>query len=249
MRTEMIELRPVELITRQSVAEATMAFWFSTRGQDFPFQAGQHTAIRLIKPAETDAQGNRRTFSIASSPLLTDRFIVAMRMRSTAFKRNLERLPIRRGEDSLVVAELPHGHLTLPATTDRPVILIAGGIGITPFRSMIEWATTQAKPYRLTLVYSNRTPAQTAFLAELEGWTKTNPRFRLIATATDSDDPAWPHDRGRIDVTFLNRHLGPLPGPLYYLAGPPRMVVAMRTLLLGAGVPPADIKLETFTGY
>lgn len=250
------------LIDRREVAEGTMAFWFDTssvleftqphgplpvasRGAGFTFEAGQNADFSLIDPPQTDAEGNTRTFSFAASPEHRDSIMIATRMRDTAFKHSLQTLPL----GTKVQVSPAGGNMTLHDDSTKPAVFIAGGIGITPFRSMIEDATLKRLPHRLTLCYSNRTPAQTAFLSDLEQWAAQNSNFHLAATITDETDQPWSHERGRINAEFLKKNLPEIAAPIYYLAGPPGLVTAMRTVLLGVGISKDSIKLESFSGY
>jgi len=106
-------------------------------------------------------------------------------------------------------------------------------------------------PHKLYLFYSNRRPEDAAFLDILQGLEKTNPNFRLVAAMTEMarSDREWKGETGFINGEMLARHLGTLHGPIYYVAGPPPMVTAMREMLVGAGVDEDDIRTEEFTGY
>jgi ferredoxin-NADP reductase len=230
---------------RREVAEGTMAFWFETSGSDFTFEAGQNADFALIDPSRTDAEGNTRTFSFASSPHRRDSFMVATRMRPTAFKENLRSLPL----GTRLRVEGPNGNMVLHDDPRRPAVLLAAGIGITPFRSMLEWATEQKLAHRFILFYSNRTRALTAFLDDLEAWSKRNPNIELVPTVTDSKEPNWPYETGRVDEAMLARHVPYLKEPVYYLAGPPGMVEALKALLLKRGISRDSVRFETFTGY
>ena len=230
---------------RAEIADGTMAFWFDTSGTDYTFRAGQNADFTLIDPPQTDAEGNTRTFSFASSPSHSGSFMIATRMRRTAFKNSLKELPL--GAKLKVSPAL--GSFTLHKDISRPAVFLTGGIGITPMRSIIEWATLAKLPHKLLLLYSNRTPQTTAFLSDLETWTKQNPNFKLVATVTDMQDPKWRNEHGRIDGTMLRKHVTDLMKPIYYLAGPPEMVSAMRRLLEAAEVSEDYIKTEEFAGY
>ena len=222
-----------------------MAFRFDTSGSDFAFEAGQNADFTLIDPPKTDAEGNVRTFSFASSPHHRDFFMIATRMRPTAFKDSLRSVPLGT---KLKVAG-PSGDMLLHEDSTRPAVLFAAGIGITPFRSMLEWATEKKLPHRITLFYSNRTPALTAFLDDLESWRKRNPNIELVPTITDSTDPAWRYETGRIDMAMVARYVTDLKKPIYYLAGPPGMVAAVKKLLLDRGVSRDNVRFEEFSGY
>ncbi len=127
-------------LRREEVAEGTMAFHFARPG-GFQFQAGQSINLGLIDPPETDAKGNRRTFSIASAPF-EDEIMIATRMRDTAFKRVLKTMPA----GTKVRVQGPTGRFTLDAGDTRPAVMIAGGIGITPFISMLRQAAHDRAP-------------------------------------------------------------------------------------------------------
>ena len=86
-----------------------------------------------------------------------------------------------------------------------------------------------------------------AFLPELEQLAQENPRFRLVATMTDAAD--WQGERGYIARDMIERHVGDVSKPVFYLAGPPVMVAAMETMLKQASVRPESIRAEMFAGY
>jgi ferredoxin-NADP reductase len=235
----------VRLKDRKEVAEGTMAFYFE-KPAGFEFKAGQFSNFTLIDPPETDAEGNLRSFSIASAPGEED-LMVATRMRDTAFKRVLKAAAL----GTEVKVDGPFGSFTLHRDTSRPAVFVAGGIGITPFRSIILDATQKKLAQRLFLFYSNRRPEDAAFLSELQEIAKRNPTFQCIGTFTElekSQQP-WQGETGLIDRNMLARHLSDLAAPIYYSAGPPAMVTAMREMLLHAGVNEDDIRTEDFAGY
>ena len=128
---------------------------------------------------------------------------------------------------------------------------MAGGIGITPARSMAVHATREKLPHRIFVFYANRRPEDAAFLAELEALQKDNPRFKLIATMTGmaKSNRKWDGEADHIDKKMLAKHLSDLLVPVYYVTGPPAMVAAMRRTLNDAGVNDDDIRSEEFSGY
>ena len=233
------------LVGREEVAQGTMAFRLA-RPPGFGFQAGQNVLVTLIEPPEDDAQGPSRTFTIASAPHEPE-LLIATRMRDTAFKRVLGRAPI----GTPVEIEGPSGFMTLHEDAARPAVLLAGGIGITPFLSMARHAAAARLPHEIVLFYGNRRPEDSAFLAELTGLQKTNPRYRLIAAMSEADKSAqpWRGEKGFIDRAMLERHLRDLKAPVYYFAGPPAMAAAMQQMLAGAGVAEDAMRSEEFYGY
>ena len=230
---------------RETVAEGTMAFHFA-RPANFQFRAGQAMDVTLLNPPETDAEGNIRTFSLASAPFDPD-LMVATRMRDTAFKRVLRSVPL----GAEVKIEGPSGSFTLHKNSAKPGVFLAGGIGITPFLSIIREAARENLPHQLYLFYSNRRPEDAPFLDLLQQAARENSRFHLIATMTEMSrsQASWAGETGFINKPMVAQHLPSLQGPIYYLAGPPAMVTAMREMLVDAQVDEDDIRTEEFSGY
>jgi ferredoxin-NADP reductase len=230
---------------REQVAHGTMTFHFD-KPAGFEFKPGQAVDVVLLEAPGTDPQSARHTFSIVSAPFENE-LVVATRMRDTAFKRALGALPIGAG----IAIEGPFGSLTLHNDRTRPAVFIAGGIGITPFKSIVEQAANDQLQQRLVLLYANRRPEDAAYLVELQELEQHNSHFRLIATMTSmsgSSQP-WTEALGQIDAALVKRATAELVKPIYYLAGPPGMVEAMRQTLNNAGVNDDDIRSEEFYGY
>lgn len=235
----------IRLRRREEVAEQTMAFHFD-KPPAFQSKAGQTMDLTLVDPPETDSEGNTRTFSIVSAPQEPE-LMIATRMRDTAFKRVLKSLPI----GAPLQVDGPMGSFTLHHNAAKPAVFLAGGIGITPFRSMVHDAVAQKLPHALYLFYSNHRPEDAAFLDDLQKLADTSSTFHFVPTMTEmarSRRP-WRGLTGVIDRTMLLAHLSNLAGPIYYSAGPPGMVTAMRQMLTGAGVDEDDIRTEEFAGY
>jgi ferredoxin-NADP reductase len=230
---------------RQQVAEATMAFYFD-KPDGFDFVGGQSIDLTLIDPPETDAEGNTRAFSLAMAPH-EPYVMVATRLRNTAFKRVLKTMPL----GTEVKIDGPFGSMTLHRKTARPAIILAGGIGITPFRSMLCQAANANTGHRLLLFYSNRCPEDAAFLAELLELSRMHTNIAVIATMTDIKKckEEWNGEKGYINKEMLMKFAIDLAEPIYYIAGPPGLVAAMKNLLSEAGVDEEDINCEDFSGY
>jgi ferredoxin-NADP reductase len=235
----------VKLIDRREVAERTLAFRFE-KPVGFTFKAGQYINLTLVDPPETDAEGNVRTFSIASAPD-EDLLLVATRMRDSAFKRIAGRMPI----GTEVRLEGPYGNLTLHTDAGRPAVLLAGGIGITPFRSLLVHAARAQLPHRLVLFYANRRPEDAPFLDELQTLQRDNARYTFIGTMTamEQSHRSWQGETGHFTAAMLGNVLGRDARPVHYVAGPPAMVSGVQVMLNSAGVTNDDIRTEKFAGY
>ncbi|MHB8539514.1 MAG: FAD-dependent oxidoreductase [Candidatus Acidiferrales bacterium] len=236
---------PMRLKERKEIANGTMAF-FLEKPAGFEFKPGQAMEVKLQDPPETDAEGNSRAFSIASAPHEKD-VMFATRMRDTAMKNSLKKIPL----GTEIEVDGPWGDLKLHTRATRPGVFLAGGIGITPFRSIVLDAAKNKLPHKLWLFYSNHRPEDAPFLEELERAEKENPNFKMIATMTEMEKSSrtWRGKTGVVDKAMLSEAIGDLSAPIYYIAGPGGMLNAMRKMLLDAGVSEDDIRAEEFAGY
>jgi len=233
------------LTASETVAEGTMAFHFA-KPADFKFQAGQSMNVSLIDPPETDHKGNSRSFSLVSAPYETE-LVIATRIRDTAFKRVLKSMPA----GGRVGLRGPAGMFTLESADARPAVFLAGGIGVTPFMSMLRDAAHSRLGRDLWLFYSNRRPEDAAFLEELAALPKRHSRCHFVGTMVEmaKSGRPWNGETGFLDRAMLERHLKDLAASVYYAAGPPGLVEAMRKMLADAGVEDEAIRTDEFFGY
>jgi len=233
------------LKSKELLCKGTSALYFE-KPEGFEFKPGQFADFTLLETGAIDSAGNTRTLSIASAPH-EDHLMVAMRIRDTGFKRVVNALP---GGTPLLL-EGPYGNLTLHKNTARPAVFLAGGIGITPFRSMI-WHATEARcAHRIYLFYSIRQLEEAAFLKELQSIEAINPRYRFVPTITRSEKAPleWRGETGHINEQMLGRWAPGLRTSIFYVAGPPTMVSSMRGMLNSLGVCDDDVRAEEFAGY
>jgi len=233
------------LLGHEEIAAGTRAFRLA-RPPAFDFEAGQAITLALVEPPPEE-NSRQRIFSLVSAPFEPE-LCVATRMREgSAFKRALAALaagaPIRlRG---------PRGSMTLRDDPQRPCVFIAGGIGITPFMSMLRQAAHDGSCRRLRLVYSNRRPEDAAFLDELASLEYRLPGFRLHATMTDmaASARAWEGDTRMLGAEVIADACEGLDSPLYFVVGPPGFVTAAQEGLRALGIPAEDVRTELFYGY
>lgn len=223
------------------VAKGTLLVKFQVNPEEFKFIPGQYMSLQLIDPPYTDEEGNHRFFSIIYFPGQPDTVGITTRLRDSAFKRSLKELP----EGTEVNIKAITGEFVLPQETEQELVFVAGGIGITPFLSMIRYNQEQGFKHKITLIYSNRDKESTAYYDELSQI--QNPNFKVIFTMTE--DPNWQGEKRKIDADFVKEYFADLVDKVFYTAGPPAMVTAIEGELRKLDILQQNIKVEDFTGY
>lgn len=228
--------------SKEEVAKGTLKVVFEV-DESFTFKAGQYCFITLEKLKYPDERGPKRQFSIVSSPNEKGIITITTRLSDSGFKKTLKELPKGTEVQLGPIA----GVFTLPKGTSRPLVFIAGGIGITPFISMLRYISEEKLPYNITLIYSNRDQSSTAYFEDVKNLTAQIPGSELITTMTE--DPNWNHEKRKVDKAFIKDYFPNVNAQYYMVVGPPGMVSAVEEALLDAGVHPENIQKENFTGY
>jgi ferredoxin-NADP reductase len=225
----------------REVAKGTLFVRFAVDG--YPdYRPGAYFWVELPDRGHQDEKGLRRHISLATSPT-EDVVGLATRLRDSAFKRTLAELEV--GDE--VQVEEPKGSFLLPEDTSAEYVFVAGGIGITVFRSMLRYIADTGEPYRVTLVYSNRDRESTAFLDELQELERRIDGLRVVLTMTD--EPEWEGETRHLDAEVLGQLVGGLDGKTFLVAGPPAMAESVADSLLAAGLPEDSVRADKFSGY
>jgi glycine betaine catabolism B len=206
------------------------------------YQAGQYLRYTLPHP-EPDSRGVSRYFTMSSAP--SEPFIMLTTRLSSpgsTFKQALAALE----PGAVVAATGPLGRFVY-TQSETPAVFIAGGIGVTPFRSMlVEWAAQQ-RGGAITLLYANRTP-DIAFRSLFDQLAQTHSTVRTVYIVSHPTAD-WSGPVGHIDAAFIDQHVPDVRAPRFYAAGPQAMVAAMGQALGQLGVQPERIQQEIFPGY
>jgi ferredoxin-NADP reductase len=229
---------------KREVAKGTLLVTFDLLGEKVDFEPGQYFFVTLPDIGHQDDKGLRRHISVVTAPSEKGVLGLATRLRDTAFKRTLAEL----SEGAEVEVEPPKGNFKLPEETPKPLVFVAGGIGITVFRSMLRHVAETGFPTQVTLIYSNRDRESAAFLDELQELEEQHPELRVILTMTQ--DPSWDGETRKIDAQFFKDYLGDdLNGYTFLVAGPPDMVEGMKEELAAAGVQEENVTASGYSGY
>ncbi len=207
------------------------------------FKAGQYIELTLPH-AHSDERGIRRTFSIASRPgdeHITLGLVTADP--SSTFKAAL--LQMKPGQE--IRATHIGGNFVLLHDTQRPIVMIAGGIGITPFRAMIDDLLARHETRPITLFYAVRRQDLLVYGRVLNE-ARTRLGIKVIPVVADPTDN-WQGQRGYVTVDMIRQYVNQLHDATFYISGPNKMVLAFRRQLTAAGVSRMRIKSDYFSGY
>ena len=234
----------VRFIAKTLFTEKILTFQCE-KPEPYEFSAGQYCFMSLPEKGMLDERGLRRHLSITSSPS-DNELSFATKLSGSAFKRTLKEISI--GET--IKLEKPMGRFVPDNEHKERLVFIAGGIGITPFRSMIRYSNDMQTGHAITLLYSNKVQEEALFLDELQSMAHMNEKLSVIATMTRTNESEqWSGLRGRIDESMIQENVSEWQKSTYYIAGPPAMVDGMQGILQGMGIAPEQIKIERFTGY
>jgi glycine betaine catabolism B len=254
-------------LTEKQKIEGTdiMTFKF-TKDEYTEYKAGQFAFFPLDN-VNNDSRGPVRHFSLTSSPT-EDALIISTRIRDTPYKQRMS--TIQEGEQ--VKVSKPQGNFVLHDDYSKPAIFLSGGIGVTPFRSMIKYATDKQLPLKITMFDSNRNMQNILYKDEFDKWAAQNQNLKIVYTITEEEKDTeqeqhrmadvsgnatetkgnWSGERGRIDRTMIERHLSKeeISNAIFYICGPPGMINALEGLLQKQfQIQEGRIKVEEFTGY
>jgi ferredoxin-NADP reductase len=206
------------------------------RPEGFAFSPGQFVAVRVL----IDGKPHVRCYSISSAP--HTRGWVEISVRRQGMVSEALHATVRTG--SVLTVRRPAGHFVYPADA-RPLVLIAGGIGITPLISMLRHAAESDRGRPITLLYSVRHERDVAFHNALNVIAEQHPLARVAITVTRATGET-PFRSGRLDEAMLRQYV-PVPGDaVFCLCGPTPMISGVRLMLAAMGVPESQIRFEQF---
>jgi len=185
-----------------------------------------------------------RSYSISSSPNQREYLDLTVRREPRgAVSRHIVDL-LRVGD--LVEAGGPVGKFTFTGKEADSIVLISGGVGITPMVSISRYLTEQSWPGDIFFIYVCRTPADYIFADEMAALQRRNPQLRVAATMTRSEETDWKGPRGRLTKELLTQTVPDLASRRIHLCGPIPMMDATKALLAEIGVPSDQLKTEAF---
>ena len=221
---------------KKEVAENTVLVGFAPEGE-ISYTPGQWVRLKLSLQYP-DEKGDERYFSIVNPD--AENIEIATRISETGYKQTLSAMQF---DDAAWISQIG-GSLTMPEASNKEIVMVAGGIGITPFKCMLDHAAATDDRRPITLLHSNKNFNNAAFYHELKKIDAEKDNIRVIFVMTRQED--WPGPKGRINSDFLKQTL-PSPEKLHYMvAGPPNFVNGIGTALEEIGA--TDTNFEKFFG-
>ncbi len=212
--------------------------------ETFRFRAGQHADWSLAV-ASPEARDTRRTLTIASAPGETDlRLGLTFRDRPSAYERAL--ISLQPGDT--IFASHPAGDFTLPSDADEKLAFLAAGIGITPFRSMVQQMLIEADRRSVVLIYGTGTVSEVAYSDVIERAVDDLALRAIYAIADGVVEGANVH-RGQIDRELIKREIPDYDERTFYLSGPRAIVHRLIGALQSLGVARRRIKVDACAGF
>ncbi|CAN5453488.1 ferredoxin--NADP reductase [soil metagenome] len=228
--------------SKKLISENVISLTFDISGTDFKFRSGQYITVRLIDPVHEDYKQNIRSFSIVNPPHIKNEISVVIRLSGSGFSKNI----IESVPGMLAAVSEPMGNLNLEINMNITDVFIAGGVGITPFKSMIEDLLHLGHSNEIILFYSNRNKSSAAFLDEFFELSEKHSHFKFIPVVDDVNDEMWNYEKGFISAEMLRKYISDLSKPVYHIVGPPQMVDSVLKILSDNGVDTKNIKTERY---
>jgi glycine betaine catabolism B len=211
-------------------------------GGPLPFRhtAGQYLNLALA----IDGVRVNRSYTIASPPTRSDYCEISVKRTAGGYASHHLHATWREG--ALVKVSAPAGKFVFAGHEAERVVLLAGGVGITPMMAVVRSLTDRGWTGEIHLLFSVKTRRDIVFADELAYLERRFPNLRVTITLSDDADPAWAGARGHITRALIDRTVPGLRRGPVLLCGPAPMMVAMRALVVGMGVPDAEILEEAF---
>lgn len=195
----------------------------------------------------TDSRGNRRYFTLASSPTENNlRLGIKFYDNGSSFKKALANSQL----NTLIVASQLAGDFILPIDKNKKLVFLAGGIGITPFRSMIKFLTDKNEKRQITLFYANKTKEEIIY-TDVFNDAQQKLGIKTVYTLTDENHVPinWQGRRGRVSKEMIMQEVPSYDECLFYLSGPRSMVMSFNNSLKELGIKEKNIKIDYFPGF
>ena len=242
MKIEQNEHKTV-FLKKEKVSKDAYTFYFK-RPNNFNFFPGQYIKLSL-EIRSPDLRGSSRYFTISSSPLDQNFITITTRIIKSSFKIKLKSLT----KGIPVKFYGPIGYFDFDYKSRAQNIFLAGGIGMTPYHSIIKFASKKNLSLNILLIASFSFKKDAVFFDELKEIEKDNPKIKIIYTLTKEQKSYPEFERGRIDVEMIKKHVRNPKSSNFFIVGPAKMTDELFETVKKLGVKDLKIFKEDFSGY
>ena len=233
------------LKNKNEIADGTLLFTFEAPDENITYVPGQYVSLKL-ELRYPDEKGPKRYFSIVNPPENDTRagggkIEIATRISDTGFKQTLAGM---QTGDAAEIARI-EGEFLLPEDAEKEIVMVAGGVGVTPFKCMLEDLVQKAEKRKISLLYSNKNKANAAFYDEFSQMEASGYLERIFFVMTRDD--SWPGPKGRMNAEFIADNIPDYKEKYFMVAGPPNFVGGISQAIEELKID--DVKLEKFFGY
>lgn len=235
-------IRPFRIIERRTETAETYSLIVAPADGEplFAFTAGQFVMVHLY--ADDGTVWAKAAYSMATAPVESkDRLELGIKIHGD-FTKRAANLAVG---DQLGI-QGPYGAFTLKEDSDR-IVFFAGGIGVTPLRSMIRDVLLNHKPIEMVLFYSDKTIADMAYEAEFRALAAAHPSFRFVPILTREQPAGWEGESSRINRSMIEKYVSDPSNARYYMCGPDTFMDAIKAILTEQGIDTAaKLRKESF---
>ena len=232
-------------VKSEQVAKNTISFYFDREKSGLDFLPGQY--IRMYLPHDNaDEKGASRFFTISSSPHIKKFLIITTKItgKTSTFKKTL--LSLMKGEEVNVFG--PTGNFVLKEEENNPLVLLANGIAVTPYHSILTYLDTKSYPRPITLIVSFPSVDEMVFYEELTKIAKLHKNLKIIYTLT-KEHSEWDGETGEISEKLIKKYVKNINNSTFYIVGSSIAVQKVRKILESIKVSEDRIITEDFTDY
>lgn len=210
---------------------------FRLEKKSIDFIPGQYILVSL--PDFEDIKDEDRPFTFSCSP---SKDYVEITVKKFGKITTIMHEQLKVGNSLRLVG--PFGEsLNFDKSTKGNIVFIAGGSGITPFKSIIDYIIEKQLPNKVFLFFSNRTQADIIYR---DYWEQVKQKVKVINALSNEEPKGWDGELGRIDKEMIQKYISGPKDYLYYICGPPPMTIAMKDMLRELGVPDSRSRIENW---
>lgn len=213
-----------------------------SRGSSIPFTfvPGQFLTLTV----QPNGKPVKRSYTIASSPTQRDFIEVTIKREEKGVVSSYLHDNLKPNDELTIAA--PSGYFTFDGDDANSIVLVAGGVGITPMMSVVRYLTDRCWDGEMFVLFCGRTPDEYIYREELERLQLRHPRLHVVATMSRADESEWSGPHGRLSKELIRDSVPDITSRRVHICGPPTMMEAVKEIMVELKVPADQVKTENF---